>query len=296
MTRPILIFGAGGQLGQEMLALTRALGIAARGLARADADITDRTAVAGAVDEIRPRLVLNAAAYTAVDKAESEVAAAEACNIEGAENIAQATASAGVPLVHVSSDYVFDGRKSTAYIETDAVNPLGTYGRTKAEGEAAVRKANPRHIILRTSWVFGRYGANFLKTMLRLARERDALRVVADQHGRPTSTRDIAEAVLAVDRTLGWDGNAWGTYHFAGSVATTWHQFASAIVDAQAPYTGRKPPVAPIATAEYPTPARRPANSDLNCAKFAATFGYRAADLGTRINETVAAIDPSQQG
>jgi dTDP-4-dehydrorhamnose reductase len=288
MTGSILVFGAGGQLGQEMLAAARERGIAARGLARADADITNSEAVARAVENARPRLVLNAAAYTAVDKAESEPAAAAACNIKGAENIARAAAALRIPVVHISTDYVFDGSKTTAYVETDPINPLGVYGRTKAEGEAAVRATNPDHVILRTSWVFGPYGANFLKTMLRLARERDALRVVADQYGRPTSTRDIAEAVLAIDRSLAEE--AWGTYHFAGSVAATWHEFASLIVAAQAPSSGKNPPVTPITTAEYPTPARRPANSELDSSRFALTFGYRAASLAIRIQETVASL------
>ena len=288
MTGPILIFGAGGQLGQEMLAVARERGVAAHALTRADADITNSEAVARVVESLKPRMVLNAAAYTAVDKAESEPAAAAASNIKGAENIARATAASRIPVVHISTDYVFDGSKASAYVETDPINPLGVYGRTKAEGEAAVRATNPDHVILRTSWVFGRYGANFLKTMLRLARERDALRVVADQYGRPTSTRDIAEAVLAIDRSRA--NKAWGTYHFAGSVATTWHEFATLIIAAQALYTGKKPPVTPITTAEYPTPARRPLNSELDSSRFAVTFGCRAGSLAMRIQETVAAL------
>jgi dTDP-4-dehydrorhamnose reductase len=295
MTDPILVFGAGGQLGQEMLALTKELGVEARGLARTEVDITNRDAVERAVEQVKPRLVLNAAAYTAVDKAEDEITVAEACNVKGAENISLATAKLGIPIVHISTDYVFDGIKPTAYVETDPVSPLGAYGRTKAEGEEAVRRSNPNNIVLRTSWVFGRYGANFLKTMLRLARERDALRVVADQYGRPTSTRDIAEAILAVDRALDKKAVPWGTYHFSGSVATTWHGFAKLIVDAQAPHTGRKPTVAAITTAEYPTPAKRPANSELDSSLFTATFGYKAADLLARIQETVAALNPSHR-
>lgn len=296
MKKPILIFGADGQLGQEFLALTQERGIEARAFTRAELDIEDRNAVESTVNAVMPRLVLNAAAYTAVDKAETDTLAAEACNIWGAENISRATAVHGIPIVHISTDYVFDGSKASAYVETDPVNPLGVYGRTKAEGEAAVRLANARNIILRTSWTFGQYGANFLKTMLRLAQERDSLRVVADQHGRPTSTRDISEAVLAVDRAM--DSNEtvpWGTYHFAGSTLQTWHGFATLIVEAQASLTGRKPPVSPIKTEEYPTPAKRPVNSELDSSKFAAAFGYKSADLVARINETIAAIGPSRQ-
>ena len=295
MSGPILIFGAGGQLGREMLALAEARGIEAKGLTRGEADITDRAAVERAIKEANPRLVLNAAAYTAVDKAESEAEAAHAGNVLGAEAIAAAAAGAGVPVIYISTDYVFDGSKNGAYVETDVLSPLGVYGSTKAEGEAAVRAANPRHIILRTSWVFGSYGANFLKTMLRLARERDALRVVADQHGCPTSTCDIAEAVLAVDAKLQRQGEPsspepWGTYHFAGSGATSWHEFAISIVETQSGYTGRKPPVAAITTEEYPTPAKRPKNSILDSSRFLATFGYKAEDWRTRTRETIATL------
>jgi dTDP-4-dehydrorhamnose reductase len=277
-----------------MLALAEARGIDAKGFTRADVDITDAAAVERAVKETNPRLVLNAAAYTAVDKAESEVEAAEASNVQGAENIARAAAAADIPIIHISTDYVFDGSKAGAYVETDPLKPLGVYGRTKAEGEAAVRSANPLHIILRTAWVFGPFGSNFLKTMLRLAGERDALRVVADQRGCPTATLDIAEAVLAVDRALDREENSWGTYHFTGSGATTWHAFASLIVEAQAPYTGRKPQVAAITTADYPTPAKRPANSELDASLFTTTFGYRAADWATRTRETVTLLCQAQ--
>lgn len=290
MSGPLLVFGAGGQVGQEMLGLAQARGVDVKGLTRAEADISDAAAVERAIAEVKPRLVLNAAAYTAVDKAESEAEAAQAINAKGAENIARAAAAVGIPIIHISTDYVFDGSKTGAYVETDPLKPLGVYGRTKAEGELAVRAANPRHIILRTAWVFGPFGANFLKTMLRLARERDELRVVADQHGCPTSTRDIAEAVLAVDCLAERQEVPWGLYHFTGSGATNWHEFASVIIDAQAPLTGRKPQVTPITTADYPTPAKRPANSELDTSLFTATFGYKAADWQTRAKETVALL------
>jgi len=294
MSVELLVFGAGGQLGTEMLSLAQARGIGARGFARADVDISDRAKVEEAVAAIKPRFVLNAAAYTAVDKAESEVEAAHAGNVTGAENIALATAKAGVPLIHISTDYVFDGSKKGAYVETDPLAPLGVYGCTKAEGEAAVRAANPQHVILRTSWVFSRFGANFLKTMLRLARERDGLKVVADQHGCPTSTQDIAEAVLAVGKTLANSAPPFGLYHFSGTGATNWHAFASEIVEAQAPFTGKKPPVEAIGTKDYPTPAKRPANSELDASLFIATFGYKAETWQARTRETVAALCQSE--
>ena len=288
MSGPLLVFGAGGQVGQELMALAAARGIGAVGLTRREVDIRDADAVDGAVVAAAPRLVVNCAAYTAVDKAESEPDLAMAVNRDAAGTIARAAARRRLPVVHLSTDYVFDGTKQGAYVEADLTAPLGVYGRTKAEGEAAVRAANPRHVILRTAWVYGRHGGNFLKTMLRLAAERDRLRVVADQRGCPTATADLAEAILAVDRGLARDPVLAGTFHFAGTGVTTWHGFAEAIVAAQAPATGRHPPVDAIATTDYPTPARRPANSELDSSKFTETFGYRARDWRERTAEVVA--------
>lgn len=290
MSQPILLFGAGGQVGQELSALAATRRLPLVGLARAQVDIRDAAAVAAAVAGNAPRLVVNAAAYTAVDRAESEPELAQAVNATAAGAIAEAAARHGVPVLHISTDYVFDGTKTGAYVEEDPIAPLGVYGRTKAEGEAAVRNVAERHVILRTAWVYGAYGANFLKTMLRLAAERDRLRVVADQRGCPTATRDIAEAVLAVDAHLAEVPQTYGTFHFAGTGATSWHGFAEAIVEAQAPATSRRPPVEAITTADYPTPAKRPANSELASDRFAATFGYRAADWRLRAREVVAAL------
>jgi len=290
MRRRILVFGVAGQLGSEILAVGKARGIQTVGCDRARADISEIDAVERAVRVINPRLIVNAAAYTAVDKAEAEPDAAFAANVTGASNVARVAMALDLPFIHISTDYVFDGAKSSPYVETDLLAPLGVYGRTKAEGETAVRAANPRHFILRTAWVYGRYGANFLKTMLRLARERDELRIVADQRGCPTSTEDLAEAVFAIDRACANGREALGVYHFAEQGATTWHGFASAIVEAQAPFTGRRPQVTPIVTADYPTPARRPANSELDSGLFAATFGYRARDWQVRVKDTVAKL------
>ena len=274
--RPLLVFGAAGQVGRELVALADARGVPAVGVTRADADIADAEAVAALLARHRPRLVVNAAAYTAVDRAESEPDAAARGNVEGPRVLAEATAAVAVPILHLSTDYVFDGSKPGAYTENDPIAPLGVYGRTKAAGEAAVRGGNARHVILRTAWVYGVHGGNFLKTMLRLAAERDRLRVVADQHGCPTATADLAEAVLAVDAALARDTSLAGTFHFAGTGSTSWHGFAEAIVAAQAAHTGKSPPVDAIATADYPTPAARPANSVLDSARFTAAFDYRA--------------------
>jgi dTDP-4-dehydrorhamnose reductase len=287
MNAPILVFGAAGQLGREVMALAKVRDIEAAGCNRTRADVTDFASVKAAILAVKPRLVLNAAAYTAVDRAEAEPEAAYAVNTMGAETVARAAALQQVPVIQISTDYVFDGTKIGAYVETDPLAPLGVYGKTKAAGEAMVRHANPRHFILRTAWVYGRFGANFLKTVLRLSREREELRIVADQHGCPTATQDLAEAVFAIDRALARGIGTPGTYHFAGDGATTWHKFARAIVAAQAPATGHRPKVSPIATADYPTPARRPANSELDSSLFASVFGYRARDWQTRARETV---------
>lgn len=283
----ILMFGANGQVARETLALAAERGRDLVALDRATADIADAEAVARAMAEVKPDLVFNAAAYTAVDKAEGDAEAAERGNATGPGLLAAACAKAGIPLVHISTDYVFDGTKTGAYVESDPIAPLGVYGRTKAAGEAAVREATDRHVILRTSWVYGAHGANFLKTMLRLAGDRDRLTIVADQRGCPTATRDIAEALFAVADAVEAGTARYGTYHFAGTGATTWHGFAAEIVAHAARHTGRTPEVAAITTADYPTPARRPANSELDSSLFEQTFRYRAAPWQARAGEVV---------
>lgn len=287
---PILLFGAGGQLGRELSALAAERGVPLIGLTRAEGDITNASTVAAALQAHRPALVVNAAAYTAVDRAESQTLAAFAVNAEGPAILAEATAGAGIPLLHVSTDYVFDGSKPGPYLESDPVTPLGVYGASKAEGEASLRALQPRHVILRTAWVYGIHGANFLKTMLRLAGERDVLRVVADQRGCPTATCDLAEAILAVHAALQGGAEPWGTYHFTGQGETSWHGFAEAIVEAQARFSGRRPVVEAITTVDYPTPARRPANSVLDSSRFASTFGYRARPWQERVSEVAASL------
>ncbi len=269
----ILVFGH-GQLGAELTRAAAALRVPLTALAHGAVDIADAAAVGDAIAHHRPALVVNAAAYTKVDLAEADIDAARRGNEIGPGVVARACAAEDVPLIHVSTDYVFDGTKAGAYVENDPIAPLGVYGRTKAAGEAAVRGALSHHVILRTSWLYGAFGHNFLKTMLRLASERDELRVVADQRGCPTSTRDLADAILQIAPRLTARETVWGTYNFAGSGATTWHGFATRIVAAQAPLTGRRPTVVPITTPEFPTPARRPANSELDCGLFATTFGF----------------------
>jgi dTDP-4-dehydrorhamnose reductase len=290
MIGPVLIFGGNGQVGREFACLARARGLAVIAPGRQDVDIADAAAVKDAITRAGASVVINCAAYTSVDKAEVEPAEAARVNALGAGNVAIGAAAAAAPLIHLSTDYVFDGTKAGAYREEDDIAPLGVYGRTKAEGESAVRTATPRHVILRTSWVFGVHGRNFLKTMLLLARQREELRVVADQHGCPTATADIARALLAVVGAIQAGSARWGVYHFAGRGVTSWHGFATEIVEQQARFSGKRPPVRAIGTAEYPTPARRPANSELDSTLFAAAFGYRAETWQKRTAEAVATL------
>jgi dTDP-4-dehydrorhamnose reductase len=288
MSGAILVFGANGQLGREISSKARTRGVVVVGATRTDADISDAQDVARTVAAAKPHLIVNCAAYTAVDRAESEPELAKLANVIGARVVAHTAEAYGIPLVHLSTDYVFDGGKNGAYVETDPVAPQGVYGRTKAEGEEAVRKAAYQHIILRTSWVYGPYGNNFLKTILRLASERPELRIVADQRGCPTSTADLAEAIFAIYRTLlTFKPIVWGTYHFAGTGVTTWYDFAKCIVAEQAIRTELRPTVIAIPTSDYPTPARRPANSELDSGHFTATFRYSAAPWQQRVKETV---------
>ena len=269
----VLVFGAGGQVGREVCRAAWPASYTLVPLDRSAADITKAAAVSAVMARERPDLVINLAAFTAVDRAESEPEAAWAVNCAGAAHIAAVCGDDGTPLVHLSTDYVFDGRKSEPYREPDSVNPLNVYGSSKEAGERAVRAAAPRHIILRTAWVYGTDGANFVKTMLRLGAERPVLRVVADQRGCPTAAADIAAALIAIARHIECGGTEWGTFHFAAAGSTSWHGFAEAIFDLAAPQLAARPQVEAISTDQYPTPARRPMNSVLDCRKIEAAFG-----------------------
>ena len=288
----VLVIGCRGQIGRELVEAQPCAGLSPIGLGHDDLDVTDRDAVRHVVERYRPTLIINAAAYTAVDRAELEPDAAFAVNADGPAHLAEAAAAAGVPLVHLSTDYVFDGAKPAAYSEDDAVRPLGVYGASKAAGERAIRERLDRHVILRTSWVFGIYGANFVKTMLRLGRERDRLDVVADQWGCPTGAADIAEAIFGIAHQLLITPrtNAWGTYHFAGRGSTNWCGFAQAIFERAEPLWGRRPEVTPIATADYPTPARRPATSILDCTRFERTFALPRRPWTERLDTVVRSL------
>jgi dTDP-4-dehydrorhamnose reductase len=286
----ILVFGGNGQLGRELVRAAAARHVALQALSRAEADIADAGAVTVALKSWTPSLAVNAAAYTNVDGAESHYAEAQRDNEVGPGVLAAACAEAGIPMVHVSTDYVFDGSKNGAYRESDPVHPINAYGRSKAAGEDAVRRVVDLHVILRTAWMYSEFGRNFLKTMLQLAQTRDELRVVADQHGSPTSARDLAEAILHIAPRLIAEPGLAGTYHFTADGATTWHGFASCIVAAAAPITGHSPRVTAIAAADYPTPAKRPANSRLDCSLFVQTFGLKPRPWREAVEATTRAL------
>ena len=272
----IVLTGANGQVGREIV--LRAAHRSVLAFSRSELDITDVRTVESKLTDCGADLVINAAAYTAVDRAEQETEQAYAVNRDGVSHLAVTCARLNIPLLHISTDYVFDGSKSGAYLEDDPIAPLGVYGASKWQGEQVVRNILEQHIILRVSWVFGAYGHNFVKTMLRLARERDELRVVDDQCGCPTYAGAIAAVLLNVaDRISDGDKAFWGTYHFCGSPATTWHGFAKAIVEQARTRENLKTRlIVPIATADYPTPAARPANSVLDCTKLRKRFGIES--------------------
>lgn len=287
----VLIFGSTGQVGRELGRVAWPAGVTVQPLRRVQCDLSVPARAAEMILQIRPDIVINAAAYTAVDRAESEPTLAAALNRDAPSAMANACGTAGARLVQLSTDYVFDGRKAEPYVESDAVAPLSVYGRTKAEGEAAIRDRLSEHVILRTSWVFAAHGTNFVRTMLRLAKERAELRVVADQRGSPTAARDIAQAIAAIVHRIADDCSFWGTFHFASSDPTSWLGFAEAIFA----FRGAGPRLVPITTEEYKVPARRPLNSVLNCAHLGETYGiaqpsWRAALAGvmSELGETAA--------
>jgi len=270
----ILLFGKTGQVGTQLARLAAAGGhgdIETIAVDRAACDLTNASVVRAYVMRTQPDWVVNAAAYTAVDKAESDPATCFAVNGAAPGAMAEAARELGVPLVHYSTDYVFDGEKAGAYVEEDATGPLGVYGASKLEGEQRIAAAGGSYAVLRTSWVYGTEGANFMRTMLRLGAERPELRIVSDQVGAPTSARAIAAATL---RLIG-GGTAFpaGIYHMTAGGRTSWFGFAEKIFSLSA--MEKKPRLVAIATSEYPTPAKRPLNSVLSNDKFAAAFGFR---------------------
>jgi dTDP-4-dehydrorhamnose reductase len=248
--------------------------------------------IVSAIENARPDVVVSAAAYTQVDKAESEPEAAFAINERGAGAVARAARELSVPLIHISTDYVFDGLKVSPYVEEDAPHPTGVYGASKLAGEEAVLAEHPDSIVLRTAWVYSPFGANFVKTMLRLAGHRDEVAVVADQRGNPSGALDIADGIIAIARNLlsAPDPSLSGIFHMTGSGDTTWAEFAEAIFAASGALGGPVAGVRHVATADYPTVAKRPANSRLDCAKLARVHGVQLPDWHESLGQVVSKL------
>ena len=298
----ILVLGAAGQVGSEIDAALTGVSESLKvdyptiiNLNRDDCDVGDPSAIEAVIDVHQPDWVINASAYTAVDQAESEPDLAHQINSLAPEILAECCSRMGAPLIHISTDYVFSGEGDEPFTEESATQPLGVYGATKLAGEAAIKQALSAHIILRTSWVFGAQGKNFVKTMLKLAATRNEVSVVADQFGAPTSARSIAETiasiVLSMSKAMPED-NRWGTYHFSGYPFTTWAAFAETVFRQarEVGVTSSAPQVTPITTAEYPTPAARPLNSRFDCSKIAANFGICPDDWKVSLAEMLEAV------
>jgi dTDP-4-dehydrorhamnose reductase len=285
---PILVTGGTGQLAT---ALAKAPGV--KRVGRPDFDFDQPESITATFHAVKPGLVVNGAAYTAVDAAEANVDAAYRANRDGPGTLARLCAEAGIPLIHVSTDYVFDGTKAEPYVETDPVAPQGVYGASKLAGEQAVLAAGGQAIILRTAWVYAATGKNFVRTMLTVGKTRDRLTVVADQHGCPTTADDLADAILAIigrlDRT-GWQPAYQGVFHAAGTGATTWHGLAVATFEEAARHGAKVPDVAPIATADWPTPAKRPANSRLDCTRLRDVFDVALPHWRQSLSRTIDTI------
>lgn len=290
----ILVTGAAGQVGGELARLVWPAGYEVLAVDRSALDLTDTAAIARFVADHTLAAVINCAAHTAVDRAETEVVASWKINALAPAAFARATALAGIPLVQVSTDYVFDGSGTRPWEPSDPIGPLGVYGASKEGGEQAVRTANPRHAIVRTSWVVSPSGTNFVKTMLRLGAERPLLRVVDDQWGAPTVAADLAAALAVIAVRLVEDADApTGTWHFANAGETTWCRLAREIFRLAAARGGPAPRATAIASSDYPTPARRPSNSRLSTATLTRDFGIRPRPWEEAIAEVVAALLPT---
>ncbi len=279
----ILVCGANGQVGSELVERARDFPVELIATGERELDIGNAAAIQRYVDDQRPDLLINAAAYTAVDKAEQDRERCFRVNRDASGLLADACARAGIPLFHISTDYVFDGRLDRPYRETDPPGPINTYGRSKWEGEQRVGERLERHLILRVAWVFGPHGNNFVKTIARLARERDELSIVADQLGSPTPASAIATTLLELASRLARDGDlAWGTYHYGGAPDCSWYDFATRIVAQLGDSSTR---LNPIRTAAYPTPAARAANTRLDCSLIKETFGIKRPDWRSALLE-----------
>lgn len=275
----ILVTGATGQLARSLVAAPAPAGINVQTLGRPQLDMASNQPVGAIIEAEKPDLIVNAAAYTAVDKAEIDSELAMTINGFGAGLVAEACRQLRIPIIQISTDYVFDGRKPEPYNERDSVAPLGAYGRSKLDGEFRVKSACPQHIILRTSWVFSPYGTNFVKTMLELGATRSEIAVVNDQLGTPTYAPHLADVILGIANRLR-DGARieWGIYHAAGSGEATWYQLARETFRLSQKLGGARPALRPITSAEYPTRARRPSNSRLDSGKLEQSLGVQLPD------------------
>ncbi len=292
----ILVVGCEGQVGKELIQMARDFNVAAVGKGRQDFDVSVLTEVEKTVGDLRPECIINAAAYTAVDAAELDTDRAFAVNEGGAKNLAQICAKRQIPLIHISTEYVFDGNKKGKYKETDPVNPLNVYGASKAAGEKAIIEYCPASIILRTSWVYSEHGNNFVKTMLKLGAERELLSVVADQYGGPTAARDIAHTLLDIlsklPDMLALDEHPWGLFHYSGKPKTSWYEFSEAIFslarEAGKPLLLKN--LSSISSKNYPTQAQRPENSVLDCSKIKKIFDIDQPDWRNSLKTVVYAL------
>lgn len=297
MKRAILVTGAGGQVGIEVARMRWPEDIHIDAPSRDELDIGDPSSVSAYFESRPPQCVINLAAYTAVDKAEDEVAQAFLVNCQGAALIAEAARRVDAPVVHVSTDYVFDGSANRPYLESDRTAPLSAYGASKLAGELAVRTANRRSVVLRTAWVLSPHRTNFIKTMLRLASDKPELRIVADQRGCPTSARDIAWALKRIAlRAMDDSQIPWGTYHFVNMGETSWHGLAEYVFDWQAARGSPRPKVNAIRTSEYPTPARRPSYSCLNTGLISDVFGIQPRRWQEAVDEILQDLAAGSDG
>ena len=290
----LLVFGSTGQVAQSLAGLSGD-GLTVITLGRPDGDITDLSRIRSAIAEKKPDIVVNAAAYTAVDAAETDEDNAYLVNSTGTENLATACAERDLPLIHFSTDYVFDGSKDGAYSTQDPVAPLGAYGRSKEAGEAVLRKTHKKHVILRTAWVFSPSGKNFVKTMLTLGKSRDELNVVEDQIGNPTYAPDIAKTTLAIAENLMQQPDnmsLYGTYHLTNSGDISWFGFASEIFRQAETKMGFTCKVNPIPSSEFPTPAKRPANSRLDGSALEAIHGIQRRHWSEALADCLFALEP----
>ena len=292
----VLVTGGEGQVGSEVARLADD-GFHARALDRRSLDITNADQISQRLDAVQPDFVVNCAAYTAVDRAEDEPEAAHAVNANAMHLLGSACAERGISVIHLSTDYVFDGSKPEPYVEEDAPNPLGVYGASKLAGEELLRTTTDRHVILRVSWVFGRLGRSFVDTILKLARERDELTVVDDQVGAPSPAVTIAQAIRQIVETASDRADLWGTYHFSTTPALSWCSFARRIVAvaAEVGLLARAPNVLPISTADWPAKAARPLNSRLNPARASATFGCAVEPWGSALARLCSTAEGTEQ-